>query len=323
MRMRMTKTMNNSVFLWSSTSSGSSEKSGAGFSRVDASHSLDFYLGFDKDGRHTLLLICNSRPDFQSDLKLVRVKCVARDDGRWSLFLMLEDIALLEIFSLLCSDLIESSRDIPNVEEALGFVLQRLASWRLLFERGDLGLLSESEIRGLCGELLYLHDLTEIYGCSLSVASWVGPYLADQDFQMDTIAWEVKTLRPGISDIFISSERQLDSSVREIVLVVYEVANCSTMSVGAFTLNSLVKKLRASIKASYDSRVMFDKALFRAGYIERSEYDEINLVVREVSSYSVGLGFPCITKAMLPNGISETRYKLDISLCETFKVSVA
>ncbi|RJX53290.1 hypothetical protein C6383_28240, partial [Pseudomonas syringae pv. actinidiae] len=35
---------------------------------------------------------------------------------------------------------------------------------------------------------------------------------------MDTIAWEVKTLRPGVSDIFISSERQLDSSVREVVL---------------------------------------------------------------------------------------------------------
>ncbi|RJX48597.1 hypothetical protein C6380_21875, partial [Pseudomonas syringae pv. actinidiae] len=213
--MRMTKMMNNSVSLWSATLS---ETLGGGFSRIDSSHLLNFYLGFDKYGRHTLLLICNIRPDFQSDLKLVRVKCVARDDGRWSLFLILEDTALLEIFSLLCSDLIESSRDIPNVEEALGYVLQRLASWRLLFERGSLGLLSESEARGLCGELLYLHELTEIYGCSLSVASWVGPYLADQDFQMDTIAWEVKTLRPGVSDIFISSERQLDSSVREVVL---------------------------------------------------------------------------------------------------------
>ncbi|KPY98525.1 Uncharacterized protein ALO43_01924 [Pseudomonas tremae] len=321
--MRMTKTMNNSVFIWSSTSSDSSGGLGTGFSRIDASHLLSFYLGFDKDGRHTLLLICTNRPDFQSDLKLVRVKCVARDDGRWSLLLILEEIALLEIFSLLCSDLIESSRDISDAEEALAFVFQRLASWRLLFERGNLGLLSESEVRGLCGELLHLYNLNENYGCSLSVSSWVGPYLADQDFQMDTIAWEVKTVRPSVSDILISSERQLDSSVREVVLVVYEIANCSAISVGTFTLNSLVKKLRASINASYDSRVVFDKALFRAGYIERSEYDEINLVVRGVSSYSVGLGFPCITKTMLPNGISETKYKLDMSLCETFKVSDA
>jgi hypothetical protein len=312
--------MNNSVLLWSSASP---EKLGSRFSRIDASHLLNFYLGFDQDGRHTLLLVCANRPNFQSDLKLVRVQCVAREDGCWSLFLMLEEIALLEIFSLLCSDLIESSRDIPDIEKALDFVLQRLTSWRLLFEKGDLGLLSESEIRGLCGELLHLHDLTEIYGCSVSVASWVGPHMADQDFQMDTIAWEVKTLRPGNYDVLISSERQLDSSAREIVLVVYEIANCSAMSVGAFTLNSLVKKLRSSLNASYDSRVIIDKSLFRAGYIERSEYDEINLVVRGVASYNVGQGFPCITRAMVPNGISETKYKLDVSLCETFKVSVA
>ncbi|WP_122502911.1 PD-(D/E)XK motif protein [Pseudomonas viridiflava] len=69
-----------------------------------------------------------------------------RSDGRWSLFLTLEDVSLIDIFALLCSDLIELSRDISEVSVALVFVLNRLTSWRLLFERGGLGLLTEAEI---------------------------------------------------------------------------------------------------------------------------------------------------------------------------------
>ncbi|MCD5985094.1 PD-(D/E)XK motif protein [Pseudomonas sp. CDFA 610] len=311
--------MNNSVLSWRLCLV---EDTKSGFSRTDSTHLLDFYLGFDSDSRHTLLLICDEKPEFQSGLKSVNIKTVIRPDGRWSLFLTLEDFSLLDMFTLLCGDLIESSRDISDASVALEFVLNRLMSWRLLFERGGVGLLTEAEIRGLCGELLYLQRMVEIYGSSPAVSSWVGPYLADQDFQMNTIAWEIKTVRPGASAITISSERQLDTRNRSITLVVFELANCSPSSTGAFTLNSLVKRLKSLFGASYEARMLFDRSLFKIGYIERSEYNELNFAMRECSAYSVVSGFPCIMSDALPAGISDVNYKLDLSKCKEFKFTI-
>ncbi|QXG36593.1 PD-(D/E)XK motif protein [Pseudomonas viridiflava] len=311
--------MNESVLSWRLCPA---EDSKSGFSRTDSTHLLDFYLGFDSDSRHTLLLICDEKPGFQGSLKAVSIKSTIRSDGRWSLFLTLEDVSLIDIFALLCSDLIESSRDISEVSVALVFVLNRLTSWRLLFERGGLGLLTEAEIRGLCGELLYLQRMVEIYGSAPALNSWVGPYLADQDFQMDTIAWEIKTVRPGASAITIPSEHQLDTKNRSITLIVFELANCSSSSIGAFTLNSLVKKLKSLLGASYEARMLLDKNLFQAGYIDRSEYNELNFVMRQCSAYNVISGFPCIISNALPAGVSDISYKLELSKCEEFKFNI-
>ena len=309
---------NNSISLWTSLAA---DKSKLGFRRIDSVHLLDFYLGLDSESRYTLLLVCDYQPNFQSELKSVKVICSSRDDGRWSLFLILEDVGLLELFSLLCNDLIETSRAASDPVEALDYVLHRLSNWRLLFERGGMGLLLENEVRGLCGELLYLRELIAKLGLQSAVASWVGPFLADQDFQAEDFAWEVKTSRPGGSIVTISSEGQLDTTVREIFLVVVELANCSALSADAWTLNLLVQELRGCMKGFYDSRNVFDKTLFKAGYLERSEYNNYYFAVRKISTYGVFPSFPRITIGSLPDGVSGVSYKLDLKNCELFRIS--
>ncbi|WP_397451821.1 PD-(D/E)XK motif protein [Pseudomonas sp. NA-150] len=303
--------------LWEALSSAGGA---SGFRRIDALHVLDFYLGIDNEGRYTLLLICKEQPAFQSDLKSVKLISVARDDGRWSLFLILEDSKLFEFFSFLCEDLIESSRPL-NVDQSLDFVLKRLSSWRQLFERGNLGLLSDSEVRGLCGELVHLVKLIPILGTGPAVNSWVGPYLSDQDFQIENQAWEVKTLRPGSSSTLISSEKQLDTKIRPIILVVIELGNCTSSSQGAFTLNSLVEDVRLELSADFNARTTFDRTLFKAGYIHRPEYDELNVVVRDVNSYDIRADFPRITISDVPKGVAHVVYKVDLTVCGPFKIS--
>ncbi|MGF6287215.1 PD-(D/E)XK motif protein [Pseudomonas silensiensis] len=304
--------------LWDSIRS---DKTGVGFRRFDTTHVLDFYVGIDSDGRRALLLICPSEPAVQSDMRAVLVKSSERDDGRWSLFLILEDIRLLELFSLFCEDLIESSRSSFDLLESFAFVIGRLASWRQLFELGDLGLLSENQIRGLCGELLYLRTLVESIGALAAVGAWVGPSRADQDFQAQSHAWEIKTIRPGCDVIKISSETQLDTKLRSIDLVVIELGNCAVASQGAFTLNSMVGEIQNLLKPNYQARLLFDNLLFKAGYILRPEYDALNLVVRNVAVFGVHVGFPCITPRCLPVGVSKVKYELSLTECEIFKIS--
>lgn len=304
--------------LWDSIRS---DKTGVGFRRFDTTHVLDFYVGIDSDGRRALLLICPSEPAVQSDMRAVLVKSSERDDGRWSLFLILEDIRLLELFSLFCEDLIESSRSNFDLLESFAFVIGRLASWRQLFELGDLGLLSENQIRGLCGELLYLRTLVESIGALAAVSAWVGPSRADQDFQAQSHAWEIKTIRPGCDVIKISSETQLDTKLRSVDLVVIELGNCAVASQGAFTLNSMVGEIQSLLKPNYQARLLFDDLLFKAGYILRPEYDALNLVVRNVAVFGVRVGFPCITPRCLPVGVSKVKYELNLTECEIFKIS--
>ena len=304
--------------LWDSIRS---DKTGVGFRRFDTTHVLDFYVGIDSDGRRALLLICPSEPAVQSDMRAVLVKSSERDDGRWSLFLILEDIRLLELFSLFCEDLIESSRSNFDLLESFAFVIGRLASWRQLFELGDLGLLSENQIRGLCGELLYLRTLVDSIGALAAVSAWVGPSRADQDFQAQSHAWEIKTIRPGCDVIKISSESQLDTKLRSVELVVIELGNCAFASQGAFTLNSMVGEIQNLLKPNYQARLLFDNLLFKAGYILRPEYDALNLVVRNVAVFGVRVGFPCITPSCLPVGVSKVKYELNLTECEVFKIS--
>lgn len=308
----------NISFLWDTLSS---ENSVSGFRRFDVTHVLDFYVGIDSEGRRALLLICPSEPSIQSDMRAVRVRSLERDDGRWSLFLVLEDVRLIELFSLFCEDLIESSRPLLDISNSFTFVLGRLASWRQLFERGDLGLLSENKIRGLCGELVYLRTLVDSFGELDAVAAWVGPHLADQDFQIERHAWEIKTVRPGIKVVKVASEGQLDTKVRSIDLVVVELANCSIASHGAFTLNSLVNDIQKLLNFNYGARLKFENSLFQAGYIVRPEYDALNLVVRDISVYSVREGFPCITADGLPVGVNRVTYELNLLECESFRAS--
>lgn len=304
--------------LWDSIRS---DKTGVGFRRFDTTHVLDFYVGIDSDGRRALLLICPSEPAVLSDMRAVLVKSSERDDGRWSLFLILEDIRLLELFSLFCEDLIESSRSNFDLLESFVFVIGRLASWRQLFELGDLGLLSENQIRGLCGELLYLRTLVESIGALAAVSAWVGPSRADQDFQAQSHAWEIKTIRPGCDVIKISSETQLDTKLRSVDLVVIELGSCAVASQGAFTLNSMIGEIQSLLKPNYQARLLFDNLLFQAGYILRPEYDALNLVVRNVAVFGVRVGFPCITPRCLPVGVSKVKYELNLTECEVFKIS--
>lgn len=292
------------------------------FQLYDADHPLDFYIGKDTDKRRLLLLVTPEEPPTIRDMRAISIRTFKRDDGKWSLLLTLDSFSLAPMFSLLCDDLIEASRNtgLP-ADKSLSFVLKRLSNWRRLLERGSPDLLSENEIRGICGELLFLQRLFDHLGKSEAIKAWVGPQKADQDFQAPASAWEIKTIRPGASRVTISSESQLQVTTRVIYLAVFELADCVADWTNAFTLNTLVDNVRASLAEDHDNSELFEERLITAGYVSRPEYDAPSLVERSLAIFSVNTGFPCITREMLAPGISHVGYDLLLSACDNFRIA--
>lgn len=290
------------------------------FKRFDATHPLDFYLGLDGEGRHLLLFVCSEEPPNQLDMRAIKLKKSHRGDGRWALLWTLEDLVLLEMFSLLSEDLIEHSRNIEGKISPLSFVLRRLSSWRHLLERASDNILPMSSIRGLCGELVFLDKLIDRLGSSEAVMSWVGPSGADQDFQFGTTAWEVKTIRPEAETVFIASEKQLDSVDKEIQLMVVEIADVSSSSDGMFTLNAQVSKLRAKLSICYEALLEFDNKMLIAGYVIREEYGHIFFKLRSLASFTIVENFPCLGKKSIPAGIVNISYEIELKKIEEFLI---
>lgn len=309
--------MNKIKSIWETVKS---EGAGFGFRRIDAEHILDFYAGVDSLGRFTLLLITPKKPHVSLELQSVKIHTALRDDGQWSLLFILEKPDLFELFLLFCEDLIGSSRQCENKSKGLQFVLARLIGWRLLFERGNLELLTEGQIRGLSGELLYLKILIGAIGATAAVQSWKGPDRADQDFQIEKTAWEIKTIWPSVNEVTIASEKQLDYTHRKLQLVVVELESGAENTKSGFTLNQLVQDIREILLSDFETYSSFESALLKSGYTKRSEYDSKVMMLCGIVSYEVGVGFPCLRPQDLPTGISSVRYKLNLQDCASFKI---
>ena len=292
------------------------------FTLYDAMHPLDFYIGKNTEKQKIFLLVTLTMPPLIRDMRAIQIRSFKRDDGKWSLLLTLQSDALGPMFSMLCEDLIESSRKtLLSADQSLAIVLARLSNWRKLLERGIPDLLSENEVRGLCGELLFLCRLIPYLGKSNAVAAWVGPKKSPQDFQLSDSAWEIKTIRPGGDTITISSEEQLQTTTRSIQLVVYELADGVEGVKNAFTLTSLVENIRSILIDDHHTSELFEQRLATANYVPRSEYTAIFLIENAVTLFSVDAGFPCISTSHLLPGVSHVSYNISLSFCEKFRVN--
>lgn len=292
------------------------------FQLYDATHPLDFYIGKDCDQHWLLLLVTSEVPPSIRDMRSISILTFKREDGKWSLLLTLGDPLLAPMFSLLCNDLIESVRNTGLApSNTLSFVLKRLSYWRKMFERGIPDLLSEMQIRGLCGELLFLRRLCDGIGKQAAVSAWVGPLKSEQDFQIANTAWEVKTIRPNAADIHISSGFQLQTAARKIYLVVFELIDADPLTANHFSLNGLVSAIGDTLCDNYDVMEIFEARLMAASYVNRDEYNKPLLLEKSMLKFEVKNSFPRISQESLMPGVKNVRYEIDLSACADFCIN--
>jgi hypothetical protein len=203
---------------WSEITS-SSHPSVDNVRRVESHYPLDFRRGKDFYLRYIFVLEGTADaatlpvPPSRGGID---VSNVFDEVGTCKLTLTLLDSAYLEIFRVLCRDLLSSTSSLPRGEDGRGLVivLKRLLRWQELLRRRRDDLLTSQQIIGLMGELLFLRDKVFPLVGDDAIYAWRGPYGEERDFVHGQWIFEIKTqLSTADQRICISQAFEVDINV--------------------------------------------------------------------------------------------------------------
>lgn len=264
----------------------------------------------------------------EEGMKDIRVEVMPNkhDDTSKFLLLTLVDSDLTRVFAVLCEDLISSVSDTVSEEDTLATLFERIGRWRLLFEKYKGPGLSDSEQRGLYGEIYFLRRLiqNEEIQNPIAVASWVGPKMVPKDFQAEDWGIEVKTTTSrNHLRVRISNELQLDDSNLRI-LYLYHLSLEEQLDNGE-TLPEIIKGVRDILLTSNPSlRATFDSNLLRVGYFEehQSKYEKKGYFIRDENIFHIQESFPRLIERQIPEGVGDVTYTIDVGACAAFNVEL-
>ncbi|MBP1539561.1 MAG: PD-(D/E)XK motif protein [Prevotella sp.] len=287
------------------------------FQRVGENRDLRIYIGKDEQGRFSF--------DFRGKFTPARIvgaevivvtHLLDSDTGDYYLRFSLANPELLEHFCTFCQDLIDTTESVKDDVTAYKKLCGRFVAWKKLFKPSH-GKLTEFEIMGLIGELLFLRDrLFPKYGCEKAISSWMGQEKTHKDFSADDMWYEIKTTNVGKENVHISSIEQLDSDTIGY-LVVYGLERMSPTYDGV-KLNSLVFSILGSISSEFMKEVFMEK-LSAFDYNYNEEYDNLVYEVRTEDTYEVRDDFPRMKRCNLPMAIGKAQYEILLTELESFK----
>ena len=271
-------------------------------------------VGVDRRGDRHLLVPVPWGADVLEDAEAAHIRVQRRElvfDGSTGLFVdvvchrpdlgALFDDVLAEILDRLSTPL----NDAPDA-----VCLGVLDEWREVLRRRG-GVLGESALRGLFGELVVLEQVLDA-GDGHGVAAWSGPDREPHDFRLPAGDLEVKTLGVTGAEVEVHGLDQLEpphGGSLHLVLV-----RLATAQDGA-SLPELVERIRS--RATDASA--FAASLSTAGYreLDADRYRDRRFRVDQLLALRVDEWFPRITDASLkdrlPEEITSLTYRLDVS----------
>jgi hypothetical protein len=222
----------------------------------------------------------------------------------------------LDLFAIMAADVLGTldSRYVSGDSRRFSVFVARIRSWQEFMRRGMPRLLSPEAELGLVGELQILSTILQAaYPVALSVEAWKGPQRGLHDFVLDGGVIEVKTAIASRGfPAHITSLDQLDESlVRPLYLAAVRL---NVAPIGK-TLSQYVDSLREVLALHEDARADFDSRLIEAGFMDSMGGSYVRAFhVASVSYYEVGDGFPRLTRASVPRGVTRAIYDLDLDL---------
>jgi Putative PD-(D/E)XK family member, (DUF4420) len=246
-----------------------------------------------------------------------------RIDGKEHFGVTLKDERFVDVFAALAEDLARRvSEALTPVDQARAF-LGQLSRWQKFLTASAEGL-TEEEQRGLWGELRCLRErLLPVLGFP-AVGGWKGPEQAQQDFQFENGAIEVKaTLAKQPQVVRITSERQLDATAWPTLIL--HIVALDARDGGGETLPGIIASLRSSLAVDPGAQEQFEDRLLLAGYLDAhaGRYADRGYLVRSETSLHVRPGFPVLTESNMPPGIGSVSYGLAVSACAAFSITKA
>lgn len=282
--------------------------------RVTDSHPLELYIGKNEKGFPTLRYNGIFQPVKivgNGILEIKQVKTINYVSILFS-YIAKDNFSLFYNF---CEDIINQTIDYKGNNGYLEIV-NRYNQWKKMFY-GSSKILSENEVMGLIGELLFLKNYCfRIYGVSIGLNGWSGPEPTHKDFSYKNEWYEVKSINSFKNTVSISSIEQLDSAING-ELIVYSFEKMSP-SFNGISLNALVGSVLNVMHYETDKDIFFKK-LKQVGYSYNEIYDNYVYNIINVYKYVVNSEFPRIKADDLPNGIGKVQYEIQLSLIEKFK----
>jgi len=290
------------------------EPNGYRLTRITSESRFDIYAGVDSSSFVLLAIGILARPPNipteSSSLDYFRQQ---RMDGSWLMVLRLRENGLETVFGRLCQDLVDASEEVPDEKALVSLFRERFHLWKKLFQHSGNGLLQPHEIKGLIAELIVL--LMIIHNGERdpleTVSGWIGPLSADQDFMYSDRSIEVKAVAPSVESISIASLEQLNCNV-PIYLVVATLRPATSIEQRAVGLNALAAKVEGMIAESPDALRVFKERLLEAGYVEHEFYETVLFEPLSVVTYLVADAFPKIVRDMVPAGVVNASYSIEI-----------
>jgi Putative PD-(D/E)XK family member, (DUF4420) len=248
-----------------------------------------------------------------SKLKDIKVENRHNPNGQppYLLMIALENPILKDLFSIVCTDLMDGIAFLTDNHVLVKTILNRFEKWLLLFEKFHTGALTTEAQQGLYGELCFLrHLLNTEMAKKQCIQCWKGAEAHFHDFHWQHWAMEIKTTTAqNASAIHISSEKQLDDTgLHFLGLCHYIVDNQSDTGE---TLNEIIETIDFLLQSSNAGLSLFFKnKLTEMGYFKAHEavYQPTHYTLMEQHYYQIGATFPRLIPKMLPVGIENVKY---------------
>ncbi len=286
------------------------------FSRIDDEHILDLHIGLDEKGRKSIELRSMFKPVKVTGTSAIDVTQYTKPEYNTIRF-SLKDDDMSGLFYKFCEDIIEQTKDLKNEKDGYKAITTRFFQWKKMFVLSKNTFLTEPEIMGMIGEILFLREpLADEIGLSEALKSWSGQDLTHKDFSCSDKWYEVKTISRGNTTVRISSLEQLDSD-KNGELIVYSLEKMSPAYNG-ISLNKLILETRQMFLSADDADTFLAKVAMQ-GYEYNNYYDEFVFEVSGLTRYKVTDQFPKLTHANVPKEITKANY--DLALAEIMSFS--
>ena len=229
-----------------------------------------------------------------------------------------------EIFDILIQDIINTISPFTEERKIFKSFVERVETWRILFEKTGPEALSPEEQQGLYGELYFLRKwiINNSEDQEHCVNAWSGVDKDLRDFQTGGYAIEVKTTRGNNHQkVHIHGERQLDVS-RLKALWLYHLS-LEVQQRNGESLNQLTDSILKLLKENILALTAFKSRLLRGGYFtsHRVFYENTGYQLRQEMFYAVKDDFPRIEESMVPRGVGDVSYSIILSDCTAYIVS--
>lgn len=218
-----------------------------------------------------------------------------------------------ELFAAMVGDVAAALDAETGADEArlMRVFIGRVRAWQEFMRKGAQALGPEAEI-GLLGELLALASIIDAgLPAATACEAWVGPIDGLRDFEIGTGGIEVKCSLSAVGfPARIGSLDQLDDTARQPLFV----AGVRLRQVErGQTLSNIVEILRDVVRGDDEAERLLSERLVAAGYFDaHADRYSRRFVSVAMRILEVGEGFPRLTPARVPAGISRASYEIDL-----------